>query len=163
MWYPAISRHVILGGHARACCALIRSVWTSAQSARQAKRQQRRHRMLTPRTPVKSGSTRSSAVSAKQRKENTKKHSSRSRSDVQEVAGRGRRWIITEEERTAFKQLSNDEERDHFIGHSGPAAIPRPIPQRTNIKKSTIAASRMPTNISPRAFPVGKQIAAVSI
>ena len=25
------------------------------------------------------------------------------------------RWIITDEERTAFKQLSNDEERDQFI------------------------------------------------
>src|SRR2546423_8625843 len=25
------------------------------------------------------------------------------------------RWIITDEERTAFKQLSNDEERDNFV------------------------------------------------
>ena len=25
------------------------------------------------------------------------------------------RWIITDEERAAFKQLSNDEERDQFI------------------------------------------------
>ena len=31
------------------------------------------------------------------------------------MARRGRIWIITDEERAAFKQLSNDEERDNFI------------------------------------------------
>ena len=34
---------------------------------------------------------------------------------LQEVAERGRRYIITPEEVSAFKQLSNDEERDQFI------------------------------------------------
>jgi GWxTD domain-containing protein len=54
-------------------------------------------------------------VSEKQRKENEKRFK-------QEVSGSYKKWlnedvayIITDEERAAFKQLSNDEERDNFI------------------------------------------------
>jgi GWxTD domain-containing protein len=54
-------------------------------------------------------------ISEKQRKENEKRFK-------QEVSGSYKKWlnedvayIITDEERAAFKQLSNDEERDNFI------------------------------------------------
>jgi len=54
-------------------------------------------------------------LSEKQRKENEKRFK-------QEVSGSYKKWlnedvayIITDEERAAFKQLSNDEERDNFI------------------------------------------------
>src|SRR5215469_8803999 len=54
-------------------------------------------------------------ISEKQRKENEKRFK-------QEVSGSYKKWlnedvayIITDEERAAFKQLSNDEERDSFI------------------------------------------------
>ena len=54
-------------------------------------------------------------LSEKQRKENDKRFK-------QEVSGSYKKWlnedvayIITDEERAAFKQLSNDEERDNFI------------------------------------------------
>ena len=54
-------------------------------------------------------------ISDKQRKENEKRFK-------QEVSGTYKKWlnedviyIITDEERAAFKQLSNDEERDNFI------------------------------------------------
>ena len=51
------------------------------------------------------------------------------------------RYIITPEEMSAFKQLSNDEERDQFIEQFWLRRDPTRTPRRTNIKKSTIAES----------------------
>ena len=43
---------------------------------------------------------------------------------------------------------------------SGNAAIPRPTPKRTSLRKSTTGASRMPTSTSRPVSPVGRPTAA---
>ena len=69
-------------------------------------------------------------------------------------------YIISPEERSAFLHLSTNEEREQFIEHSGSAAIPIRTRPTTPLKKSTTAASPMPTSISRRASRAGKPIAA---
>jgi len=57
------------------------------------------------------------------------------------------RWIITDEERSAFMQLSNDEERDQFIEAFWQRRDPTPgDTERTNLRKSTTGVSHMPTS-----------------
>src|SRR5690242_4944650 len=54
-------------------------------------------------------------ISEKQRKENTKALKQELSKTYKKWLDEDVRWIITDEERGAFKQLSNDEERDQFI------------------------------------------------
>ena len=54
-------------------------------------------------------------LSDKQRKENTKALKQELSKTYKKWLDEDVRWIITDEERGAFKQLSNDEERDQFI------------------------------------------------
>jgi GWxTD domain-containing protein len=54
-------------------------------------------------------------LSEKQRKENTKALKQELSKTYKKWLDEDVRWIITDEERGAFKQLSNDEERDQFI------------------------------------------------
>src|SRR5258708_26064279 len=46
------------------------------------------------------------------------------------------RWIITDEEKSAFMQLSNDEERDQFIEASRHPPAPTPPPQQNKFQKT---------------------------
>lgn len=54
-------------------------------------------------------------LSEKQKKENTKRLRQELGKTYKKWLDEDVRWIITDEERSAFKQLSNDEERDQFI------------------------------------------------
>ncbi|MBS1849352.1 MAG: GWxTD domain-containing protein [Acidobacteria bacterium] len=54
-------------------------------------------------------------ISAKQRKENSKALKQELGRSYKKWLSEDVVWIITDEERSAFKQLSNDEERDQFI------------------------------------------------
>src|SRR5690349_2844656 len=54
-------------------------------------------------------------MSAKQKKENEKRFKEEVSKTYKKWLDEDVRWIITDEERDAFKQLSNDEERDNFI------------------------------------------------
>jgi len=54
-------------------------------------------------------------LSEKQRKENEKNFKKEVSESYKKWLDEDVRWIITDEERAAFKQLSNDEERDQFI------------------------------------------------
>lgn len=54
-------------------------------------------------------------LSEKQRKENTKRLKQELSKTYKRWLDEDVRWIITDEERSAFRQLSNDEERDQFI------------------------------------------------
>ena len=54
-------------------------------------------------------------ISEKQRKENAKSLKQEISKTYRKWLDEDVRWIITDEERSAFKQLSNDEERDAFI------------------------------------------------
>lgn len=87
-----------------------------------------------------------------------------------ELEGPYRKWlnedvgyIITDEERQAFKRLANDDERQSFIENFWLRRDPSPILQKTNIKKNTTGASPTQTNALPRVFRDGKRIAAGSI
>jgi hypothetical protein len=71
-------------------------------------------------------------------------------------------YIITDEEKAAFKRLSTDDERNSSNSF-GCVATPRRIRKKTSLKKSTIAASLTPTNITRPASRAGKRIAAGSI
>ena len=67
-------------------------------------------------------------------------------------------WIITTEEKAAFKTLQNDEERDEFVEAVCFAAIRHPTPTRTSSKRSTIV--ELPTRmiISVRRTRAGRRI-----
>ncbi len=54
-------------------------------------------------------------ISAKQKKENEKRFKQEITGTYKKWLNEDVAWIITDEERSAFKQLSNDEERDNFI------------------------------------------------
>jgi len=54
-------------------------------------------------------------LSEKERKANEKRFKQEVSGSYKKWLDEDVRWIITDEERTAFKQLSNDEERDQFI------------------------------------------------
>ncbi len=54
-------------------------------------------------------------INEKQRKENAKSLKKELGKTYRKWLDEDVRWIITDEERSAFKQLSNDEERDNFI------------------------------------------------
>jgi GWxTD domain-containing protein len=45
-------------------------------------------------------------------------------------------YVITDEERKAFKKLTTDEERENFIEEFWRCRDPDPIPMRTNSRKS---------------------------
>jgi len=49
-------------------------------------------------------------------------------------------YIITDEERTAFKRMATDDERQTFIEGFWLRRDPRPTPKRTSLRKSTTAA-----------------------
>jgi len=49
-------------------------------------------------------------------------------------------YIISDEERDAFKRLSNDESANNFIEQFWLRRDPRPIPSRTNSRKSITSA-----------------------
>jgi len=49
-------------------------------------------------------------------------------------------WIVTPGERTAFKLLQNDEQRDEFVEAFGSGAIPLPIPARMQSKTNPSAS-----------------------
>src|SRR5262252_24792 len=49
-------------------------------------------------------------------------------------------WIATPGERTAFKLLQNDEQRDEFVEAFGSGAIPLPIPARMQSKTNPSAS-----------------------
>ncbi len=92
-------------------------------------------------------------LTEKQRKENEKRFKQEVSSSFKKWLNEDVAYIITDEERAAFKQLSNDEERDNFI---------EAFWQRSS-KKNTTAASPTPTSTSPPASPAGKATAAESI
>src|SRR3989449_10837332 len=54
-------------------------------------------------------------ISEKQKKENEKRFKQEISKTYKKWLDEDVRWIITDEERAAFRQLSNDEERDNFI------------------------------------------------
>src|SRR5258705_7147131 len=54
-------------------------------------------------------------LNEKQRKANEKRFKQEVSGSYKKWLDEDVRWIITDEERSAFKQLSNDEERDQFI------------------------------------------------
>ena len=72
-------------------------------------------------------------------------------------------WIISEEERKAFKTLSNDEERDAFIEQFWLRRNPNPDSPENEFRKSTIGASPTPTNTLPPASRAGRPTADASI
>ena len=72
-------------------------------------------------------------------------------------------YIITDEERKAFKNLQTDEERQQFVEQFWLRRDPTPDTERTNSKKSTTAASPMRTSITLPASRVGRRIAEESI
>jgi hypothetical protein len=72
-------------------------------------------------------------------------------------------YIITDEERTAFKRLQTDEEREQFI--ETVLAAPRPHTgfHRERIQGRALPRIAYPTRTSRRASPDGRPIAAASI
>src|ERR1700685_3471758 len=54
-------------------------------------------------------------LTEKQKKENEKRFKQEIGQSYRKWLDEDVRWIISDEERSAFKQLSNDEERDNFI------------------------------------------------
>jgi len=66
-------------------------------------------------TPAPSDDPLKRPISEKQRKENAKSLKQELSKTYKKWLDEDVRWIITDQERAAFKQLSNDEERDAFI------------------------------------------------
>jgi hypothetical protein len=71
-------------------------------------------------------------------------------------------YIITDEERKAFKKLATDDERERFIEEFWRRRDPTPIRMKMSLKKSITSALHMPTSTSAQVFRVGKPIGAVS-
>ena len=73
------------------------------------------------------------------------------------------RWIITDQERKAFKSLSNDEERDAFIEQFWLRRNPESRFARERVPRRALSrALPTPTSISLRASRVGRRTAATS-
>ena len=71
-------------------------------------------------------------------------------------------YVITDEERKAFKKLATDDERERFIEDFWRRRIQIRTPTRTSSKRNTTSASLMRMNISLQEFLAGKQTAAAS-
>ena len=74
-------------------------------------------------------------LSEKQKKENSKKLKQELSSTYKKWLNEDVRWIITPEELTAFKQLSNDEERDQFIEQFWLRRDPTPDTEENEFKE----------------------------
>jgi GWxTD domain-containing protein len=74
-------------------------------------------------------------ISEKQKKENSKKLKQELGSTYKKWLNEDVRWIITPEELTAFKQLSNDEERDNFIETFWQRRDPTPDTEENEFKE----------------------------
>ncbi len=69
-------------------------------------------------------------------------------------------YIITDEERAAFKRLKTDEERQQFVEPSGSGVTPLRTPKKTSTKKSITAVSLTRMTITRPVFLAGRPIAA---
>src|ERR1039457_4213637 len=58
-------------------------------------------------------------------------------------------YIITDEERQAFKRLNTDEEKQQFIERFGLRRAPPPDPEKTKFKKEHYRRTPTPTNGMP--------------
>jgi hypothetical protein len=65
------------------------------------------------------------------------------------------RWIITDEEQKAFKNLANDEERDQFIEQFWLRRNPNPDSPDNEFRDDSMRASRTRTSILRRASRAG--------
>jgi len=74
-------------------------------------------------------------VSEKQKKENAKALKQELSKTYKKWLDEDVRWIITDEERAAFKQLSNDEERDQFIEAFWQRRDPTPDTEENEFKE----------------------------
>ena len=74
-------------------------------------------------------------VSEKQRRENAKSLKQELSKEYRKWLDEDVRWIITDEERAAFKQLSNDEERDKFIEAFWQRRDPTPDTEENEFKE----------------------------
>ena len=74
-------------------------------------------------------------VSEKQRRENAKSLKQELSKEYKHWLDEDVRWIITDEERSAFKQLSNDEERDQFIEAFWQRRDPTPDTEENEFKE----------------------------
>ena len=74
-------------------------------------------------------------VSEKQRRENAKSLKQELSKEYRKWLDEDVRWIITDEERAAFKQLSNDEERDPFIEAFWQRRDPTPDTEENEFKE----------------------------
>jgi len=74
-------------------------------------------------------------VSEKQRRENAKSLKQELSKEYRKWLDEDVRWIITDEERAAFKQLSNDEERDQFIEAFWQRRDPTPDTEENEFKE----------------------------
>jgi len=71
-------------------------------------------------------------------------------------------YIITDEERAAFKRLQTDEEREQFIEQFWLRRDPTPDTIETSSRKNTTAASPTPTSITLPASRAGRPTAGAS-
>jgi hypothetical protein len=72
-------------------------------------------------------------------------------------------YIITDAERSAFKKLVTDEEREQFIEAFWQRRDPDPDTDENEYKRNSItSASLMPTSTTPPASPAGRRIAVAS-
>ena len=74
-------------------------------------------------------------ISEKQKRENAKSLRQELSKEYRKWLDEDVRWIITDEERSAFKQLSNDEERDQFIEAFWQRRDPTPDTEENEFKE----------------------------
>ena len=125
--------------------------------------------MTTPTTspqqsaPPSQSETNARPMTEKQRKAKEKKAREELATPYKKWLNEDVAYIITDEERAAFKQANNDEEREQFIEQFWLRRDPTPgHARKTSLRKSTTAASHMPMSIiAPLSgIPAGKPIAA---
>src|SRR5713226_7048024 len=93
------------------------------------------------------------SISAKQKKENEKRFKQEITGTYKKWLNEDVAWIISDEERSAFKQLSNDEERDSFIEAFWQRRDPTPDTVENEFKEEHYARMAYANEHFPAGIP----------
>ena len=119
MFLVGVRRHVLALSIASAVCFFGHSDLLGQDSKAKTDDQQAtdsaNEKVKPPKNPADQGDPLKRPLGEKERKANEKRFKQEVSGSYKKWLDEDVRWIITDEERSAFKQLSNDEERDQFI------------------------------------------------